>query len=135
MVQEVTRRSVEQIIETSRTIMEIAATADGVAGAVQEQSKATASIATEAQSAADNARLMADGLGVFAETVDYTENVAKVALQISQTLSDGDAEVGAAMRALFQFASQHETMRKFADIGRSTAYGLSPAAVRVSQSR
>jgi methyl-accepting chemotaxis protein len=135
MVQEVTRRSVEQIMETSRTIMEIATTADGVAGAVREQSKATASIATEAQSAADNARLMAEALGVFIETVDYTENVAKVALEISQTLSDGDAEVGAAMRALFQFASQHETMRKFADIGRSTAYGLSPAAVRVSQSR
>ena len=118
MVQEVTRRSVEEIMETSQTIMEIAATADGVAGAVSEQSKATASIATEAQSAADNARLMADALGVFVEAVDHTETVAKIALEISKTLSDGDAEIGAAMHRLFQFASQHETMKKLADIGR-----------------
>jgi Methyl-accepting chemotaxis protein (MCP) signalling domain len=136
MVQEVTRRSVDQIMETGQTIMEIAATADeSPAPFGSNPRRRPASIATEAQSAADNARLMAEALGVFAETVDYTENVAKISLQISKTLSDGDAEVGAAMRALFEFASQHETMRKFADIGRSTAYGLSPAAVRVSQSR
>jgi methyl-accepting chemotaxis protein len=109
MVQEVTRRSVEEIVATSRTIMEIAATAESVAGAVREQSKATASIAAEATSAADNARLMANALSVFALTVDQTQNVAKVALEISKTLSDGDSEVGAAMRELFQSASRHET--------------------------
>jgi len=136
MVQEVTRRSVEEIIATGRTIMEIAATAESVAGAVQEQSKATASIAAEATSAADNARLMANALSVFAQTVDQTQNVAKVALEISRTLSDGDSEVGAAMRELFEFASRHETMKKLADIGRHSAagqYGLSYAATRVGQ--
>jgi len=136
MVQGVTRRSVEEIIATGRTIMEIAATAESVAGAVQEQSKATASIAAEATSAADNARLMANALSVFAQTVDQTQNVAKVALEISKTLSDGDSEVGAAMRELFEFASRHETMKKLADIGRHSAaghYGLSSAATRVGQ--
>ena len=136
MVQEVTRRSVEEIIKTSQTIMEIAATAESVAGAVREQSKATASIATEAQSAAENARLMADALGVFTQTIDHTENVAKVALEISKTLLNGDAEVGAAMGALFRLASQHETMKKFTDIGRRPdQFGLSPAAARASGSR
>ena len=137
MVQEVTRRSVEEIIKTGQTIMEIAATAESVAGAVREQSKATASIATEAQSAAENARLMADALGVFTQTIDHTENVAKVALEISKTLLNGDAEVGAAMGALFRLASQHETMKKFTDIRRRRPdqFGLSPAAARASGSR
>jgi methyl-accepting chemotaxis protein len=135
-VQEVTRRSVEEIIATGRSIMEIAATAESVAGAVQEQSRATASIAAEATSAADNARLMANALRVFTQTVDQTQNVAKVALEISKTLSAGDSEIGAAMRELFEFASRHESMKKLADIARHNAAGQyrpPPAATRVGQ--
>ena len=120
-IQEVTRRSVQDIVATGETIMEIAATAESVAGAVQEQSRATASIAVEATSAAGNARLMADALPIFAETVDQTQKFAKVALEISKTLSDGDAQVGAAMGELFEFASRHETMKKFVDVGRAAA--------------
>jgi methyl-accepting chemotaxis protein len=120
-IQEVTRRSVAEIVGTSQTISEIAETAESVARAVNEQSKATASIATEALSAANNARTMADSLGVFADTVGQTQNVAGASLNISKTLSSGTAEVGAAMNRLFEFASHHETIKKFADIGRRNA--------------
>jgi methyl-accepting chemotaxis protein len=128
-----TRRSVEDIVATGETIMEIAATAESVAGAVHEQSRATASIAVEATSAAGNARLMADALRMFAETVDQTQKFARVALEISRTLSDGDAQVAAAMGELFAFASRHQTMTKLVDVGRAadqSGQPPSPAASR-----
>jgi len=134
-IQEVTRRSVQDIVATGETIMEIAATAESVAGAVQEQSRATASIAVEATSAAGNARLMADALRIFAETVDHTQKFAKVALEISQTLSDGDAQVGAAMSELFEFASRHQTMKKLVDVSLAAAdHSGEPPAPRYSAS-
>jgi methyl-accepting chemotaxis protein len=116
MIQEATRRSVEEIVGTSQTITEIARTAESVACAVKEQSKATSGIAAEAVSAAQNARTVAEALGIFAETIGHTKNTSQASLEISQTLSSSAAEMGDAMSRLFQFASHRETMNKFADI-------------------
>jgi methyl-accepting chemotaxis protein len=121
-VQEATRRSVEEIVGTGQTIMVIAETAESVARAVKEQSKATAGIAAEALNAAGNARTVAEALSVFAETTGHTQNVASASMEISKTLSSGTGEVGAAMNRLFQFASHHETIKKFVDIGRRSKH-------------
>jgi methyl-accepting chemotaxis protein len=117
-IQEATRRSVEEIAGTSQTINAIAENAEEVARAVMEQSKATAAIAAEAVSAAGNAHTMAGALGGFTQTVGQSQTIARASLDLSKTLSEGSGEVSAALNELFRFASDHEAIKKFADISR-----------------
>jgi methyl-accepting chemotaxis protein len=121
MIQEMTRRSVEEIAGTSETIAKIAVASENVAGAVKDQTKATTSIAAEAASAARNANTVAEALTIFAETIAHTENAARTSLEISKILSHGSDVVGTAMDQLFRFASKHEAMKKFSDLRQSRA--------------
>src|SRR5207302_2008873 len=68
LVQDATRRSVEEIASGSRTAADIAAIAESVANAVTEQASATSSIAEGSSRAADNAATVAQALNTIEET-------------------------------------------------------------------
>jgi methyl-accepting chemotaxis protein len=109
LIQEATRRSVEEITGTNETIAAIAGAADSVAAAVRDQTKATASIAEGAASAALNASTVADALGGFDDTINRAQKAAEKSLEISRMLSNSAAEVGTVMNRLFAFAAQGDS--------------------------
>ena len=116
MVQQVTRRSVEEITGTNETIVAITGAAENVAAAVRDQSTATASIAEGATSAAQNAGIVADALNAFGHTIGRAQNAAEISMQISKTLSNGAAEIGTALNRLFEFAAKHESTTEFSQV-------------------
>lgn len=116
MIQEATRRSVDEIAATGRTITAIAGTAETVAAAVDAQAVATGSIAEGATSAAAHATTVAEALSVVEDTIRRTQAAAKAALDFSQNLSVRTGEIGEAMDAMFAIASRHEGMQRFSDL-------------------
>jgi methyl-accepting chemotaxis protein len=106
-IQEATRRSVEEIASTGRTISEIAATADSVATAVNEQATATDTIAGSALHAANNAKAVAIALKTVADTIGRTQEAAQSVLDFSRGLSRNTAELDQVVDALLSTASHH----------------------------
>jgi methyl-accepting chemotaxis protein len=106
-IQEATRRSVEEIASTGRTISEIAATADSVATAVNEQATATDTIAGSALHAASNAKAVAAALKTVAETIARTQEAAQSVLDSSHGLSKNTTELDKVVDALLTTASHH----------------------------
>ena len=106
-IQEATRRSVEEIASTGRTISEIAATADSVATAVNEQTTATDSIAGSAFHAASNAKAVAAALKTVAETIGRTQQAAQLVLDFSRGLSKNTTDLDNVVDALLTTASHH----------------------------
>ena len=106
-IQEATRRSVEEIASTGGTISEIAATADSVANAVNEQTTATDSIAGSALHAAGNAKAVAAALKTVAETIGRTQEAAQLVLDFSRRLSKNTTDLDNVVDALLITASHH----------------------------
>jgi methyl-accepting chemotaxis protein len=106
-IQEATRRSVEEIASTGRTISDIAATADSVATAVNEQTTATDSIAGSALHAAGNAKAVAAALKTVAETIGRTQEAAQLVLDFSRGLSKNTTDLDNVVDALLTTASHH----------------------------
>ena len=111
-IQEATRKSVEEIASTGRTISEIAATADSVATAVNEQATATDTIAGSALHAASNAKAVAIALKTVAETIGQTREAAQSVLDFSHGLSRNTTDLDKVVDALLSTASHHSDSLK-----------------------
>jgi methyl-accepting chemotaxis protein len=122
MIQDTTRRSVEEIASAGGIVADIARIAEAVAAGVDEQSAATASIARSASSAATNASTVADALRMVEETIKRTEGAARFVLELSGDLNARQSELDAAVDALFATARKNETANAgFADLHRAGA--------------
>ncbi|HKS60628.1 MAG TPA: methyl-accepting chemotaxis protein, partial [Xanthobacteraceae bacterium] len=120
MIQDTTRRSVEEIASAGGIVSDIAKIAEAVAAAVDEQSAATASIARSASSAATNASTVADALKMVEETIKRTQGAAKFVLELSGNLSARQSELDVAVDALFTTARKDESEATgFADLNQA----------------
>ncbi len=117
-IQEVSRRSVEEIAGTGRTITELAEIAQRVANNINDQTQTTSSIAIESGNAARNATTAAEALTAFGETIGETRQAAEASLKIAKTLASSAAEIRVAMNRLFEFAAEQETIKEFSDLQR-----------------
>jgi methyl-accepting chemotaxis protein len=116
VIQEATRRSVEEIAGAGRTISDIAAIAVAVAGSVDQQAAATASIAESATNAAANATTVAEALDSVGETIRRTQEAAKAVLEFSRALEGRTGELDNAMNALFKTAAGRTGVRQLAQL-------------------
>jgi methyl-accepting chemotaxis protein len=119
MIQDTTRRSVEEIASAGGIVSEIAKIAETVAVAVDEQSVATASIARSASSAAQNASTVAGALRMVEDTIKRTEGAARHVLELSADLSARQGELDLAVEALFATARAQEAAKGFADLNQA----------------
>lgn len=120
-IEQVTRRSVQEITDTGKIIDSIAESAVSVAAAVNEQATATGTIAKAASSAATDATTVADALKSVAEIVQRAQVLAAVVLESSHQLSERTRMIDAAMDGLFQAASMHGGVKKIADLKTAAA--------------
>lgn len=116
VIEEATRRSVGEIAGTSKTIAEIAAVAESVAAAVDEQASATGSIASSASRTATNAEIVSESLRAVEQTIQRTQSAAGSVLEFSKNLHGSTAEFEAALKALFQVATDQSGIKKFTDL-------------------
>ncbi len=116
VIEEATRRSVGEIAGTSKTIGEIAIVAESVAAAVDEQAAATGSIASSASRTATNAEIVSQSLRAVEQTIQRTQSAAGSVLEFSKSLNGRTAEFEAALKALFQVATDQSGIQKFTDL-------------------
>ena len=116
VIQEATRRSVEEIAGAGRTISDIAAIAEAVAGSVDQQAAATASIAESAMNAAATASTVAEALDSVGETIRRTQEAAKAVLEFSRALEGRTGELDTAMNTLFKTAAGRAGVRQLAKL-------------------
>jgi methyl-accepting chemotaxis protein len=121
LVREATRRSVGGIAGTSKTITEIATSAEVVAAAVNEQSAATANLANSASRTAANATTVSDSLNSVEQTILRTQTAAASVLEFATSLHSRTAEYDAALKALFRVASEHSGLQRFTDLSKASA--------------
>jgi methyl-accepting chemotaxis protein len=116
VIQEATRRSVEEIAGAGRTISDIAAIAEAVAGSVDQQALATASIAESATSAAATANTVAEALDSVGEIIRRTQEAAKAVLDFSRALEGRTGELDNAMDTLFKTAAGRAGVRRLTQL-------------------
>ena len=116
VIQEATRRSVEEIAGAGRTVSDIAAIAEAVAGSVDQQAAATASIAESATGAAANATTVAEALDSVGQTIRRTKEAAKTVLEFSRALEGRTGELDSAMNTLFKTAAGPAGIRQLAQL-------------------
>jgi len=115
LVQEATRRSVEEIAGTGVAIAGIANTVEAVAASIDDQASATSVIAHSAMRAAANAETVAAALRIAAETISRTQEAAKSVLDFSHGLAMRTTELDQVVDALLSTASQHsQAVKPFA---------------------
>jgi methyl-accepting chemotaxis protein len=120
MIQDTTRRSVEEIASAGGIVADIAKIAETVAAAVDEQSAATAGIARSASSAASNASTVSAALKMVEDTIARTQSSAKFVLELSGDLGARQRELDAAVEVLFATARKEEaSAQRFADLHQS----------------
>jgi methyl-accepting chemotaxis protein len=112
MIQEATRRSVEQIGFNTQAINQIANIAEAVASLVDQQAGATGSISEGVHGAARSATTVAEALRVIENGVRHTRDASRAALDLSGRLADSAYNSGIAMDALFEAAAKHEAIKK-----------------------
>jgi methyl-accepting chemotaxis protein len=116
VVREATRRSVDVIAGTGKTIGEIANIAESVAAAVDEQTSVTGNIAANAGRTAANAETVSDSLRAVEQTIQHTHNAANMVLEFSRSLHGRATEFEAALESLFRGTNDHVGVRKFTDL-------------------
>lgn len=116
MIEEATRRSVNEIAETGGTISDIARTAEMIAAALNQQAAATGNIAESAVSAASNANTVATAMKTVEQTISQTKSAAATVLNSSRDLTGSTGEVSKALDSLFQAATTQEGTRRVADL-------------------
>jgi methyl-accepting chemotaxis protein len=116
VVREATRRSVDVIAGTGKTIGEIANIAESVAAAVDEQTSVTGNIAANAGRTAANAETVSDALRAVEQTIQHTHTAANMVLEFSRSLHGRSAEFEAALESLFRGTHDHVGVRKFTDL-------------------
>ena len=116
VVREATRRSVDVIAGTGKTIEEIANIAESVAAAVDEQTSVTGNIAANAGRTAANAETVSDSLRAVEQTIQHTHKAANMVLEFSRSLHGRATEFEAALESLFRGTNDHIGVRKFTDL-------------------
>jgi methyl-accepting chemotaxis protein len=116
VVREATRRSVDVIAGTGKTIGEIANIAESVAAAVDEQTSVTGNIAANAGRTAANAATVSDALLAVEQTIQHTHTAANMVLEFSRSLHGRSTEFEAALESLFRGTNDHVGVRKFTDL-------------------
>lgn len=121
MIKETTRRSVDEIAATGKTIADIAEIAETVAAAVDQQTFATGSIASGASRTAENAATVSDALKVVEGALQRTEEAAKTVLDFSHNLRGRTGELDTALATLFRVASEQPGVKQFTDLSEAAA--------------
>ena len=116
MIEEATRRSVDEIANTGETILSIARTSEMIANALNEQAAATGNIAESAVAAANNANTVANAMKTVEDTIAKTKAAAETVRSSSRDLTGSTGEVANAMDSLFAAASKYEGTQKFQDL-------------------
>jgi methyl-accepting chemotaxis protein len=106
LIQDATRDSVEEILGTGKTVSDIAASAETVSAAVNQQASATQNIAENAARAAMNAGTVATALKVVEETIRKTQEAAEAVQEVSRHLSGRTGELDSAMSSFLDTASR-----------------------------
>jgi methyl-accepting chemotaxis protein len=114
LIQEATHQSVAEIANAGKTVSDIAAIAETVAGAVHDQAAATESIAHSASHAASNASIVAAALKVVEETIRLTHDAAESVLQLSRQLSEGNGALDQATDSFLTKAQFNPVKELFA---------------------
>ena len=107
LIQDVTRRSVEEIADTSKTIADIAAIADSIASSLNEQAAATNQFTASVGRASANAKTVAEALKIVEEAIRRTEETTKSVLDFSKDLSERSGQLNTVVDTLFHAASGH----------------------------
>jgi methyl-accepting chemotaxis protein len=122
VIEDATRRSVEEIKNGSETVTSIAEIAGVVADAVNAQAAATGSIAEGASRAAANAMTMAEALRAIDDTVSRTEKTAQMSIASTEGMKTGIAHIreamDEAMDELFATATKGTRLKTFHRLGK-----------------
>jgi methyl-accepting chemotaxis protein len=102
MIQEATRRSVEEIAGAGTTISDVAAIAERVAASVDAQASVTGDIAKSAAAATANATTVSKALNAVDDAIRQTQDAARAVLEFSHGLSSRTGELDAAVETLFK---------------------------------
>ena len=119
LIQEATRRSVDEIELGSKTAAEIAMIAESVSSAVNEQAAATGSIAEGATRAADNAATVNDALKTIEATVRETSEAADASVALTDKLASGTAGIDSAIDELFAIATRNGLVKELKAVGKT----------------
>jgi methyl-accepting chemotaxis protein len=107
LIQEATRRAVEDIEGTGKTIASIADIVGQVASSVDRQAAATDGIAESAGRAAANANTVAEAFKMVADAIQRTQADAAAVLDLSRNLTGRSSDLDAGMNSLFSAATNH----------------------------
>ena len=118
MIQQATRRSVEQIGACTQAIAGIASIAEALAYSVDQQTGATGSISEGIHGAASNATTLAEAMRTIEDTVHRTRDASRAALDLAERLADSARDSGLAMETLFKAAARHDGMHGMQPIAR-----------------
>jgi methyl-accepting chemotaxis protein len=102
MIQEATRRSVEEIAGAGTTISDVARIAERVAASVDAQASVTGEIAKSASAASANAATVSNALTAVDDAIRHTQEAARTVLEFSHGLSSSTRELDAAVDKLFK---------------------------------
>ena len=118
MIQEATRRSVEQIDTSTQAIKGIANIAEAVASSVDQQAGATGSIAEGVSGAARTATTVAQALRIIEDTVHRTRDASQAALDFSERLTESLGKSRAATDTLFETAARHHALKRISSFSK-----------------
>jgi methyl-accepting chemotaxis protein len=107
LIGDATRRAVEGIEGTGKTIASIAAIAEEVAGSVDQQAAATNGIAKSANRAAAHANTVAEAMKSVADAIARTQADAAAILGLSRNLTGRTTDLEAGMNTLFTATVRH----------------------------
>lgn len=112
LIQDATRRSVEEIADTGTIIADIAAIAGSIASSLDEQAAATNEFATSASRASTGAKTVAEALQTVEAAIRRTEETTKSVLDFSDDLSQRCGQLDSVVDTLFGAASAHDAALK-----------------------
>ena len=114
LIQETTRRAVNDIDETGKTIADIAKLAETVASSVDQQASSTDVIVESANGVAANAKTATEALNTAMDAMRRSQEDAAGVLKLSSNLTIGTSDLESNMNILFTAASQHgEGIKEF----------------------
>jgi methyl-accepting chemotaxis protein len=112
LIEDATKRSVDEIVGTGKTVSNIASSAEAVSAAVNQQANATQNIAENAARAANNAATVTEALKTVEETIRKTQEAADAVLGVSRDLSSRTNELDTAMGGFLETAARSVTSIK-----------------------
>ena len=107
LIQDVTRRSVEDIADTGTTIAGIAAIADSIASSLDGQAAATNEFTANVGRASANGKTVAEALKTVEETIRRTQETTRSILYFSKDLSERSGQLNTVVDTLLRAASGH----------------------------